>query len=450
MSRPEDPPGGKSHLTSQSQGQMSDLARLEEILRRAADAQAMQSAQPQIENAINDVRSNRDRQPTARSPKLPPAANLRLPQQAANRPTTTSASPRGDPFAGIKPRPPSSLDPEIMPPPPEGSRRLGPILIGSILMVGFAAIAAYGITMFSFFQLDSRGPKSSSDGATIGQMSHEPARDARQRLVVQDQQAFANEPILFAVVAVPTTSSGSLSLRGLAHGTRLSAGAALDEDGWELPLRDIGSAYVYAPPDFVGVMNATIALLSPSKKVIDSGPIRLEWIAKADSPQPPSKREIDSETSSAAAKQEINPEPASAAAAKQEVNPEPASAAAKQEINPGAASAAAKQEINPKPASAAAVKIVDPQEAAALMERGRDLLRNGDVASAQLAFRRLAEAGKADAALALATTYDPRYLVEHNLVGIVGDEAKARAWYRRAKELGSMEADRFLQPTNTK
>ena len=482
MNRPEDPPGGKSHLTA------SDRARLEEILRRAADAQAMQSAQPQIENAINDGRSNRDTQPTTRSPKLPPAANLRLPQQAANRPTTTSASPRGDPFARVKSRPPSSLDPEIMPPPPEGSRRLGPILIGSIVTVGFAAIAAYVLTMFSFFQLDSRGPKSGSDGATIGQMSHEPARDARQRLVVEDQQAFANEPILLAVVAFPTTSSGSLSLRGLAHGTRLSAGAALDEDGWELSLRDIGSAYVYAPPDFVGVMNATIALLSPSNEVIDSRPIRLEWIAKANSPQPPSKREIDSETSSAAAKQEIDPEPASAAAkqeinprtaraaAKQETNPEPASAAAKQEINPEPASAAAIQEINPEPASAAAkqetnpepasaaakqeinpevasaatVKIVDPQEAAALMERGRDLLRNGDVASAQLAFRRLAEAGKADAALALATTYDPRYLVEHNLVGIVGDEAKARTWYRRAKELGSVEADRLSQPTSTK
>jgi hypothetical protein len=405
MSRPEDPLGGKSHLASQSPGQMSDQARPEEIERhRAADAQAMPSAQARIENAINDIRSNRDRQPTARLPKLPPAADLRLPQQAANR---SPASPPGDPFVRVKPRPASSLDPEIMPAPPEGLRRLGPILIRSILMVGFAAIVAYGITMLSFFQLDSRGPKSSNNGATV---SHEPTSGVRQRLVVEDQQAFANEPILLAVVAVPTTSSGSLLLRGLAHGTRLSAGAALDEDGWELSLRDIGSAYVYAPPDFVGVMNATIALLSPSNEVIDSRPIRLEWIAKADSPQPPSKREIDSETSSAAAKQEINPEPA----------------------------------------SAAAVKIVDPQEAAALMERGRDLLRNGDVASAQLVFRRLAEAGKADAALALATTYDPRYLLEHNLVGIVGDEAKARAWYRRAKELGSMEADRFLQPANTK
>jgi hypothetical protein len=427
MSRPEDPLGGKSHPTSQ----MSDQVRPEET-RRATKAQAMLSAQARIENAIKDVRSNPDRPPTARLPKLPPTANLRLPQQAA---ITPPASPPGDPFAGIKPRPPSSLDPEIMPAPPEGSRRLGPILIRSILMVGFAAIVAYGITMFPFFQPDSRGPKSSSDGATIGRMSREPAGGARQRLVVEDQQAFANEPILLAVVAVPTTSSGSLSLRGLAHGTRLSAGAALDEGGWELSLRDIGSAYVYAPPGFVGVMNATIALLSPSKKVVDSRPIRLEWIAKP-RPRPPSKREIDTEASSAAAKQQINPATGSAAD-KQEVNQEPASAAAK-------------QAINPEPASAAAVKMVDPQEAAALMERGRDLLRNGDVASAQLAFRRLAEAGKADAALALATTYDPRYLVEHNLVGIVGDEAKARAWYQRAKELGSMEADRFLQPTNTK
>jgi hypothetical protein len=424
MGRPEDSPGMKSHLAS------SDLAHLEEILRQATDAQAIHNAQPQNdENAINPVRANRDRPPTARSPKLPPAANLRLPQQATNR---SQPRPAGDPFAGIKRRPRSSLDPEIMPPPPEGSRRLVPILIGSTLMVGFAAVAAYGLTMFSFFQTDNRGPKTGDDASTVGQMSREPARAARQRLVVEDQQAFTNEPILLAIVAVPMASSGSLSLRGLVHGTRLSAGVALSEDVWEISLRDLGSAYVYAPPNFIGVMNATIALLSPSNEVLDSRPIRLEWIAKTDSPQPPNRREIDPQIASAPTKQEISREPA------------------KQEVNPGTASAAAKQQINPEPANADAAKTVDPREAAALIERGRDLLRNGDVASAQLAFRRLAEAGKAEAALALATTYDPRYLVQHNLVGIVGDEAKARAWYRRARELGSGEAAPLLQPTNTK
>jgi TPR repeat protein len=76
-------------------------------------------------------------------------------------------------------------------------------------------------------------------------------------------------------------------------------------------------------------------------------------------------------------------------------------------------------------------------------------VRSSDIAFAQLAFQRLAEAGKVDAALALDTTY-PRSLAEHKFVGIIGDEAKARAWYQRAKELGSMEADRILRPTNTK
>jgi hypothetical protein len=289
MSRPEDPLGGKSHLTSQLPGQTSDQVRQEDIERlRAAVAQAMRRAQTQ---------------PSAPVPKLPPVANLRLSQRAANRPTKTSVAPPV--------RSPSNLDPEIMPAPPEGSRRLGPILIQSSLMVGFVAMVAYGITMFSSFQPDSRAPKSSNGGASSGRM--------------------------------PTAS----------------------------------------------------------------------------------------------------------AAAKQESDSGPASDAAKQESDSGPASAAAKQESDSGTVGAAAVKPIEPHEAAALMERGRDLLRNGDIAFAQLAFRRLAEAGQADAALALATTYDPRYLAEHNLVGIIGDEAKARAWYQRARELGS-KADGILRSTNTK
>ena len=122
--------------------------RQEDIERlRAAVAQAMRRAQTQ---------------PSAPVPKLPPVANLRLSQRAANRPTKTSVAPPV--------RSPSNLDPEIMPAPPEGSRRLGPILIQSSLMVGFVAMVAYGITMFSSFQPDSRAPKSSNGGASIGRM----------------------------------------------------------------------------------------------------------------------------------------------------------------------------------------------------------------------------------------------------------------------------------------
>jgi hypothetical protein len=341
MSRPEDPLGGKSHLTSQLPGQTSDQVRQEDIERlRAAVAQAMRRAQTQ---------------PSAPVPKLPPVANLRLSQRAANRPTKTSVAPPV--------RSPSNLDPEIMPAPPEGSRRLGAILIQSSLMVGFVAMVAYGITMFSSFQPDSRAPKSSNGGASIGRM--------------------------------PTASA-----------------AAKQET-------DSGTASAAA------------------KQEIDSGTASAA-----------AKQESDSGPASDAAKQESDSGSASAAA-KQESDSGPASAAAKQESDSGPASAAAKQESDSGTVGAAAVKPIEPHEAAALMERGRDLLRNGDIAFAQLAFRRLAEAGQADAALALATTYDPRYLAEHNLVGIIGDEAKARAWYQRARELGS-KADGILRSTNTK
>jgi TPR repeat protein len=84
---------------------------------------------------------------------------------------------------------------------------------------------------------------------------------------------------------------------------------------------------------------------------------------------------------------------------------------------------------------------------AALMERGRDLLKSGDIASARLLFQRLATADIADAALALATTYDPRYLAQHNLIGVAGDETKAHHWYQRASELGSTEAGHILART---
>jgi TPR repeat protein len=145
--------------------------------------------------------------------------------------------------------------------------------------------------------------------------------------------------------------------------------------------------------EFIGVMNGVIDLLSSGKRIIDSRAVRLEWIAKADSLQP------------------------------------------------------AKPAISETSATGVAMKPMDPDEVAALMRRGRDLLRNGDVSLAQLAFQRLADAGIAEGALALANTYDPRYLAEHHFIGIAGDETKARNWYQRARELGSAEADHVLTQT---
>jgi TPR repeat protein len=85
-------------------------------------------------------------------------------------------------------------------------------------------------------------------------------------------------------------------------------------------------------------------------------------------------------------------------------------------------------------------------ENAVLMEKGQVLMRSGDIASARLLLQRLANAGIADAALALAATY--QYFAQHNLIGVAGDETKARSWYQRASELGSVEAGRILARTD--
>jgi hypothetical protein len=89
---------------------------------------------------------------------------------------------------------------------------------------------------------------------------------------------------------------------------------------------------------------------------------------------------------------------------------------------------------------------IDPpgEQAALLMQRGQELLQAGDVANARRAFQVLADRGNAEAALALATTFDQNSAAIRNAVDAVADDAKARAWYQRAMELGSSEAERAL------
>jgi TPR repeat protein len=89
---------------------------------------------------------------------------------------------------------------------------------------------------------------------------------------------------------------------------------------------------------------------------------------------------------------------------------------------------------------AAAAPGVAREEIATLLARGRTYLANGDVSAARLAFRRAAEGGDAQAALALGGTYDPLVLKSLGAIGVASDPALARNWYQKAAELGSAEA----------
>ena len=87
---------------------------------------------------------------------------------------------------------------------------------------------------------------------------------------------------------------------------------------------------------------------------------------------------------------------------------------------------------------------LDRDEIAALLKRGKVFIAAGDFAAARLLLQVAAEANDAEAALALATTYDPMLLRERKVYGIAGDIEQARAWYERAKQFGSLDASRRL------
>ena len=90
------------------------------------------------------------------------------------------------------------------------------------------------------------------------------------------------------------------------------------------------------------------------------------------------------------------------------------------------------------------VKRIDPQELARLMKRAKDMLSAGDIPSARLLLERAAEGQDPTAALMLARTYDPAVLGTSDVRNITPEPDKARAWYQKAAQLGSAEAQQRL------
>jgi hypothetical protein len=96
------------------------------------------------------------------------------------------------------------------------------------------------------------------------------------------------------------------------------------------------------------------------------------------------------------------------------------------------------------PPASKATRVLDPEEITLLMKQGELFIAAGDVVTARIVFQRAAEAGDADAALALGATYDPIVLAYLGVAGLGANVEKARIWYQNAESLGSTEATRRL------
>jgi hypothetical protein len=350
-------------------------------------------------------------------PAAPPAvgsADLERPLQSppALRPPRSprplqSSRPQPRPFVGdiavVTLRRRLALDLGLAPEPPlsEEPRRRRSLLQALLRLTAFmlsAAIVAFGLTLLSLSDLrprEVRLPVVKQDKVVAtGHLPIGMPMPTTTRLLVEGRQAFANEPLPLGISLTGAVGGEFALLTGLAVGTRFSMGSPTGNDGWRLPAGDLTRAFAIAPQNFVGVMHASVDLRAGNDTLIDSQVMRLEWMPKQiDIAARPPPRDSDT-------------------------------------VKPAAAAA-------PAPP-------LDPEELAILVRRGQDFIKTGDLAAARLVLRRAVTTDDAQAALALATTFDPLVFAELGVLGFQPDLAQARTWYERAVQLGSQEAQRRL------
>jgi TPR repeat protein len=208
------------------------------------------------------------------------------------------------------------------------------------------------------------------------------------RLIIEDRQAYVNEPLRLGLSLEGASGGEFLLLKGLEAATRLSAGKFVEPNSWRVSAFDLGNLFAYAPKDYVGTMAAVIDLLSADEpKAMASQVMRMEWVALV-----------------------------------------------------GRADATASSDRPPVQQVPALQLKLSPDETAMLLRRGRDMLQLGDITAARTVLRRAAEAGDSGAALLLASTFDPIVLREIGVVGFAPDPQQALSWYEKAFALGSGEA----------
>ena len=76
----------------------------------------------------------------------------------------------------------------------------------------------------------------------------------------------------------------------------------------------------------------------------------------------------------------------------------------------------------------------------ALIDRGDQFVRQGDIITARSFYERAAGSGSARAATGVARTFDPTFLSRLGVVGARGNPERAEIWYRKASEAAAREA----------
>jgi hypothetical protein len=278
------------------------------------------------------------------------------------------------------------------------SRGVGVVRVLTTIAVAAAAAAATVLVAPMF--LSSPAPKASiehPDGAVQADrpatVSEEPPSAPPPRLagvdaVTQD----VDEPLSLNLSLAGVVDGGFVMIKGVAAGSVVTGGRPVGEGTWRVDVARLQDARVRPPRGFVGQMDLVLELRLADDSIADRHSVRLEWVGgnKMTALAPADTRSPAAEPQASDSRASLRPD--------------------------------------------------QRQAIAALVARGKELLRDGDFSSARLILQRAADSNDADAALTLGATYDPVILARLGLRNQVANVALARTWYEKAQEFGSTEA----------
>ena len=211
-------------------------------------------------------------------------------------------------------------------------------------------------------------------------------------------------------------------VRGLPPMAALSEGHAIAPGSWAVPITVLPKLKLRLPPDVAGRTEIMITLvgvdgtlLAEAKSTLVVGP---------------------------------KPVPASGQAKRSADPPATASILRAGAALPAPPEEAQRTRVLP-PSGPSPMTPEDRERAVRLMKKGDDQLADGNIAAARLFYERAADAGLAQAAMALAATFDAVEISRSSVRGIQPDAREARRWYERARQLGASEAEQRLRRLGT-
>jgi hypothetical protein len=304
------------------------------------------------------------------------------------------------------------------------------------------------------------------------------------RLIIQPSRGTLDEPAPLGLATQGPAEEAVVYIEGLVPGMELSTGSPVGADAWEISATELGYAWIAPPQGFVGTAKLIAELRLPDNKIADRQAIDFTWQSPISpalpqfeeraalqslSPDPvhiqPDRDEAASSQALVTAGGRFDGEevavvpsiplaPVHLQADQHEVRPSKLPASTLRQVESNEIGAVLEpvqlkpdrdQIVPADPSAPALQRQLADEEIMVLLKRGKDLIATGDLAAARLVLRKAADANNAEAALALAATYDPFILRELKVYGFAPDAAMARVWYEKAIDLGSPAAPRRLE-----